>query len=121
MQIEAGLVGRATLTVRPVDTAIALASGDVAVLATPRLLALCEEATMASLTGRVASESTSVGVEVALEHLAAASIGTEITATARVVAVDGHRITFSVEAEDAEKVVARGTVVRAIVDRARFS
>ena len=46
--------GSATLVVDHGDTATALKSGDVEVLGTPRLIALCEEATMAALADAVA-------------------------------------------------------------------
>ena len=50
-----GAVGLSTLTVRHADTAIALGSGDVTVLGTPRLIALAEAATVAALQDRPAA------------------------------------------------------------------
>ena len=44
MPVQPGLSATVELVVGDADTAIALHSGEVAVLATPRLLALCEEA-----------------------------------------------------------------------------
>ena len=58
------------LTVSDADTAPALASGDMPVLATPRLLALCEEATVAAVAPFLEQEETTVGSRVELEHLA---------------------------------------------------
>ncbi len=101
------------------DTAIALGSGDLAVLATPRLLAWFEEATC----GAVALEetSTSVGTRVEVEHLAASPVGAEVTATATVVHRDGRLIRFQVVAHDADgAVLATGEVQRVVVDRDRF-
>ena len=108
-----------THTVTEDDTAIALGSGDLAVLATPRLLAWFEEATC----GAVALEetSTSVGTRVEMEHLAASPVGAEVTATATVVHRDGRLIRFQVVAHDAEgAVLATGEVQRVVVDRDRF-
>lgn len=108
-----------THTVTDDDTAIALGSGDLAVLATPRLLAWFEEATC----GAVALEetSTSVGTRVEVEHLAASPVGAEVTATATVVHRDGRLIRFQVVAHDAEgAVLATGEVQRVVVDRDRF-
>ena len=45
--LQAGMFGVAELVVGENDTAIALGSGDVPVLATPRLIALCEQASVA--------------------------------------------------------------------------
>ncbi|MGI9609079.1 MAG: thioesterase family protein, partial [Acidimicrobiia bacterium] len=59
--MQAGLSAEIALTVAESDTAIALGSGDVPVLATPRIVALCEEATVAAVAGQIADGSTSVG------------------------------------------------------------
>lgn len=122
----AGLVGgRAVLTrtVRTADTAAALGSGDVPVLATPRLLAWLEAATVEALR-ELPPGDTSVGVRVELEHLRATCLDAAVTCTATVTRADGRIVTFAVEAsEDVDgvaEVVARGEVVRAVVDRARF-
>ena len=56
-----------------------------------------------------------------LEHLAASAVGSEVTAEAVVVAVEGRRVRFDVEATDAVgTVLARGTVERVVVDEERF-
>ena len=52
--IETGLWGEADLLVGEADTALAMASGDVPVLATPRVVALCEQAACAALEGHLA-------------------------------------------------------------------
>lgn len=106
-------------TVTDHDTAIALGSGDVPVLATPRLLAWCEEATCAALS--LAPEHTSVGTHIDLDHRAASAIGTTVTTTATGIAEDGRLIAFEVTAHDAAgQLLARGTVQRVVVERARF-
>ncbi|MCL1600738.1 MAG: thioesterase [Actinomycetia bacterium] len=114
------MTGTAELTVSDADTAIALGSGDLAVLGTPRVLALCEEASVAVLADHVSSEETSVGTNVALDHLAASGIGAAVEAIATVTAVEGRKILFDVEVVEGDKVVAKGTHERFIVDRARF-
>jgi predicted thioesterase len=52
--LEPGLWGEADLVVGDADTACAMASGDVPVLATPRVVALCEAA-CAALVGHLRS------------------------------------------------------------------
>jgi predicted thioesterase len=118
--LAAGSAGNAVLAVTDADTAIALRSGDVAVLATPRLVALCEEATVAAVAGDIDPGQTTVGTRVELDHLRPSPVGAQVTASATLVSVDGRRLTFDVEASDAGDVVARGVVVRALVDRTRF-
>jgi len=103
------------------DTALALGSGGLAVLGTPRLLAWCEAATCRALEGRLPPGSSSVGVAVALEHLAPSPVGEEVTVLAVVRSVEGRRIRFEVEATDAGgTVVGRGTVERVVVVDERF-
>lgn len=112
-----------TRTVRTTDTAEAVGSGDVPVLATPRLLAWLEATTVMALRG-LAPDRTSVGTNVTLAHLRATPVEATVTCTARVVGADERTVTLAVEASEhvdgGRLVVARGEVVRAIVDRERF-
>lgn len=103
------------------DTAIALGSGDVAVLATPRVVALSEEAAVAALAGSLPEGATTVGTNITLDHLAATGVGFSVTATATVTSVEGKQVSFSVEVRENDKLVARGTHTRLVVDRARFT
>ncbi|MEJ7635204.1 hotdog domain-containing protein [Aeromicrobium sp.] len=108
-----------THTVTDDDTARALGSGDLEVLATPRALAWCEQATCAAL--KLDPAQTSVGTRVDLEHLAASPVGTEVTATATVVHTDGRLVRFQVAAHDTGgTLLATGEIRRVIVDRERF-
>jgi fluoroacetyl-CoA thioesterase len=118
------LADSATLefTVTDDDTAAALGSGDLAVLATPRLLAWCEAATCAAIESSLSATSSSVGTRVQLEHAGASAVGSVVRVTATVVYVDGRLVRFEVVAEQApeDKVVAHGDVTRVVVDRDRF-
>lgn len=107
-------------TVTEADTAIALGSGDVAVLGTPRLIALCEAATVAALAGTIDPASTTVGVDVHMEHLAASPVGAAVRAVAVVEESTGRSIAFAVEAFEGDRLIGRGRIVRAVVDRVRF-
>ncbi|MCJ7726203.1 MAG: thioesterase [Acidimicrobiia bacterium] len=118
--LEAGLSASIRLSVGDADTAPALGSGDVPVLGTPRLIALCEAATLAAVTGGLADGETSVGTRVEIDHLAPSPIGTEVTATATLDEADGDRLRFSVIVRDGDHTVAVGSIHRVIVDRQRF-
>lgn len=108
-----------THTVEDDDTAIALGSGDLPVLGTPRLLAWCEEATCAAL--ELDDRSSSVGTRVDIEHLAASCVGAIVTATATVIHTDGRLLRFRVAAhDDSGQLIGTGEVRRVIVDRERF-
>jgi predicted thioesterase len=121
MDVSTGDRGRVVATVTPADTAVALGSGSLPVLATPRLLAWCEAATCRALDGRLPEGSSSVGTAVRLEHLAASAVGSRVTAEAVVVSVEGRRVRFEVRAADAVgRALARGTVERVVVDEERF-
>ena len=121
MQTSVGDRGVVVAVVVDDDTALALGSGGLAVLGTPRLLAWCEAATCRALEGRLSPGSSSVGVAVALEHLAPSPVGEEVTVLAVVRSVEGRRIRFEVEATDAGgTVVGRGTVERVVVVDERF-
>jgi fluoroacetyl-CoA thioesterase len=109
-----------TLKVDEGDTAIAMRSGSVAVLATPRLIALCEEATMQVLEGQLGPGETSVGMQVQLDHLAPTAVGQVVAAEATVERVSGRRITFTLSVNDERGLVAVGRVTRAVVDTGRF-
>ena len=114
---------RSTLrfTVTDDDTSAALGSGDLPVLATPRLLAWCEAATCAVLDPSLTAERSSVGTRVRLDHVAASPVDAEVVVTASVVYVDGRLVRFEVVAEEADqRVVGHGEVTRVVVDRARF-
>jgi len=115
-----GLTGSASLTVSEADLAIALGSGDVPVLATPAVLALCEAATVAAIAELLDHGTTSVGAHVELDHVAPSRVGAAVEAHAKVTEVDRRRVTFRVEAREGDDLIARGQVVRYIVDRDRF-
>ena len=104
------------------DTAAALGSGDVPVLATPRLIAWMEAATVRAAAAFFATGQTTVGTAIRMEHRRATPAGgsVEITATpSRNVA--GSRLTFDVQAIGGSgQLVAAGQIDRAIVDRQRF-
>ena len=120
--IRTGLHATVTRTVGDADTAVALGSGDLPVLGTPRLLAWAEEATCAALVADLPDGRTSVGTRVQLEHVGASPVGAEVRVTATVAYVDGRLVRFEVVAEHTAdaKVVGHGQVTRVVVDRDRF-
>jgi predicted thioesterase len=111
---------RAGLVVSRQDTAIAVGSGDVPVLATPRLLALCEEASVAAVALALSPGETTVGARIELDHLAPSPIGASVVADAVLESVEGRVLTFRVCAVQDGREVGRGTVKRVVVDRERF-
>jgi len=116
---EPGQTAAATYVVGSDDTATAFGSGDVAVLATPRLVAWLEAATVAIAGSN--DTSTSVGAHVEIDHLAPSHVSSEVTVRAELERVDGRRLHFAAEASNEDgTLVARARIVRVMVDRRRF-
>jgi predicted thioesterase len=120
MALQPGLSARVELTVTDADTAQAFGSGDVPVLATPRVLALAEAATVAALAARLDTGQTTVGTRVELDHVAATAVGRRVTVLAILAKVDGRRLHFDIVVRDGDELVAEGRVERVMVDRQRF-
>ena len=133
MGVAAGLRASVSAVVGEEDTAIAAGSGDVPVLATPRLLALAEAASVAAIAPNLAPGTTSVGTSASLEHRRASPVGAEVVVEAELTEVDGRRLVFSFIAReggqgagapgdegDEDRVVGAGTVERVLVDREAF-
>lgn len=110
-----------TVRVTEADTARALGSGDVDVLGTPRALALAEAATLRAAAASLAPGQTTVGTRVELDHVAPSPVGATVRADAELVYRSGRRLTFDVRLTQDGREVAAGRVVRAIVDRDRFT
>jgi len=118
--LEPGRTGRASLTVTDQDTAAALGTGVVPVLATPRLVALCEAAACSAVHHELPAGTTTVGVRVQFDHLAPIHVGTEVRAEATLERVEGRRLTFTVSATDHVGLVGAGRVTRVVVDEQGF-
>lgn len=120
MPPKPGLAGVAKLEVRDEDTAITMRSGDVPVLATPRVIALAEEAACNAIAGHLEPNETSVGMRVQMDHLSPSAVGSHVVAEAVLESIEGRRLKFKVSVEDERGLVAAGKVTRVVVDRERF-
>jgi predicted thioesterase len=120
MPLLAGRTASVAMVVTDADTAIALRSGDVPVLGTPRLLALVEEAAVKAVEGAVPAGETTVGMRVQLDHLQPTKVGTRVVADATLERLEGRRLTFTVAVTDQCGLIAVAKVTRVIVDVERF-
>src|SRR5689334_23513920 len=113
---------RLEFEVTAADTAVALRSGDLEVLATPRLVAWLEAATCEAVRGRLADGRTTVGTSVEFDHLAPSAVGARVVATAVLAGSTERTLLFNVEAQDhaSGRLLGGGVITRAIVDRERF-
>lgn len=120
MPVEPGLSGEVELEVGEADTALALRSGEVPVLGTPRIVALCEEASVLAIEGQLPEGETTVGHTIQLDHVAPTRVGGRVRAEATLQKVAGRRLTFNVSVSDQRGLVAAGKITRVVVDTERF-
>jgi fluoroacetyl-CoA thioesterase len=91
------------------------------VYGTPLMIYLMEVAASNAIRQHLPEGWVSVGYEVHIKHLAATPVGRTVTATARLYAVDGRFVKFTVEAHDGVAKIGQGTHVRAVVELSRFN
>jgi predicted thioesterase len=96
-------------------------NGMPAVVSTPHLVGFLERTARETLVPHLEADERSVGVEIDIRHLAPTPVGQTIHCTARVIAVDGSKISFQIEARDAYEVIVRGLHKRAVINTESFS
>jgi fluoroacetyl-CoA thioesterase len=120
MAIVAGLVGEIEVVVQASDTADALGNRGVHVLATPRLVALLEQAAIRAVEPHLPPGGGTVGTRIDVRHLAATPVGMRATIRATLREVDGRRLVFDIEGHDEAERIVEGTHERFQIDQARF-
>ena len=90
------------------------------VFSTPNMILLMERAAREALRPFLESGEESVGIEVNIQHLGGASLGTTVVGVARVTMIDGRRVSFDVEAFAGDRLIGKGTHSRAIVSVSRL-
>ena len=118
--LEAGLKKTLNKTVLPENTARAVASGTLDVLATPVVLAYMEEAAMLLAGEHLEEGMSSVGISANMKHLAATPVGMNVSITAELKEVDRRRLVFYIEARDEKELIATAEHERFIVDGEKF-
>jgi fluoroacetyl-CoA thioesterase len=120
MAIVAGLVGEIEIVVQPSDTADALGNRGVHVLATPRLVALLEQAAIRAVEPHLSPGGGTVGTRIDVRHLAATPVGMRAVIRATLREVDGRRLVFDIEGYDEAERIVEGAHERFQIDQARF-
>ncbi len=115
-----GLTHTSQTVVNENNTAIALGSGDMKVLATPAMIALMENAAMLCVAPHLPEGSTTVGSMISSSHIKPSAIGANVEATAELVEIENRKLTFKVTATENGVLIGEGTHIRYIVDRERF-
>ena len=101
-------------------TASAVGNPGVHVVATTALILFLEEAAHRAIAGLYEEGEGSLGTRVEVDHVGACLAGTQVAATARVLAVEGRKVTFAVEARAGDKLLMTGRHQRVVVELARF-
>ena len=118
--IQIGQSAIATITVTESNIAKTMKSGSLEVFATPAMCALMEEAAQAAVQPHLEEGEGTVGISLSISHDAPSPIGSTITATATVTAVEGRKITFAIEASDGVGIIGKGTHERFVINNEKF-
>lgn len=65
-------------------------------------------------------QEQSLGTHISVSHEAATPPGLEVTATVELVAIEGKRLTFNVEAHDGVDLISKGTHERYVINKEKF-
>ena len=98
------------------DRTIGFMGEEARVYATPRLVSDIEITCRNLILEHADPGEDSVGMEIALKHLAPSLPGMTVEITVRVVAVDRRKISFEVSARDELDEISAGTHARFVVD-----
>lgn len=115
-----GLIGTAEMVVGTRDTAPRVGSGAIAVLATPVMVNLIEEAALAAVEHLLPTAKQSLGTHLDISHVAATPVGMRVVARAELTSIDDRTLRFAVRADDAHEMIGQGTHTRVVVTADRF-
>lgn len=118
--LTTGLLGTATTTVTTANIAATMKSGSLAVFATPAMCALMEEAACAAVNPHLEADSGTVGISLNITHDRATAMNDIVTATATLIAVEGRKLVFKVQAEDSKGSIGKGSHERFIINNEKF-
>ena len=119
--VDVGTQRTQTWVIGKEHLASAFGSGLVDVLATPVLVGFFEECARTMIDPTLPNGQKTVGMAIAIEHIAATPPGMRVTVVAELVEIDRRRLSFRIQAYDEVELVARGTHDRFIIDEARFA
>jgi len=90
------------------------------VFATGFMVGFVEWACLEAIAPHLEEGEMSLGTRVDLSHDAATPPGMEVVARVRLERIEGRRLIFSAQADDARDTICTGTHQRVVVDRERF-
>lgn len=123
MPLETGLIGTLEIIVQEKDTAAAIGEKiDLpSVLSTPQVVSFMETTAANAMAPYLETGQSSVGTGICIKHLAATPVGMTVHFKAELIAIDGRRLTFKVEAWDEIEKIAEGEHGRYIINVQKFN
>jgi fluoroacetyl-CoA thioesterase len=118
--IQPGMTREDRFPITMENSAIHLGSGSSRVLATPWMIAFMERVSHRLLTCCLPEGYSSVGTHLHVRHLAPTPVGSTIRVRAEVLAIDGNRVYFAIDAWDEVEKIGEGKHERMVIDEARF-
>jgi len=118
--LEPGIIKEERFTIKEEHSAKSVGSGEVKVLSTPSMIAFMEATSRDLIQPHLQAGYTTVGTRVDVRHLSPAPVGQEIIVRSELVAVDGRKLVFKVEALWKGAKIGEGTHERYIVNLERF-
>lgn len=118
--ITLGLTNEIQRVVEEKHTATHLGSGGAPVLATPMMIAWMEETSRLMVEPLLPPGQLTVGAHVDVHHLAPTPVGMKVTVRSELLAVEGRKLVFRVEAYDEREKAGEGIHERFIIDLERF-
>lgn len=90
------------------------------VYSTPAMVGHMERAAVETVAPYLDDDEVSLGVRVEISHIAGTRIGETVRTTARLVGIEGRRLTFTVEAHNQREKIGEGRHQRVVVKRDRL-
>ena len=119
--VPVGARGKFERIVETKHLASELDSSLAAVLSTPTMVAMMEQAAIEAIKPFLDAGESSVGMTIEVSHTAATPPGHRARAEAEVTKVEGKRLEFSVRAFDDAEQIGAGTHRRAVIDAGKFN
>jgi fluoroacetyl-CoA thioesterase len=118
--IQPGLTLEESFFVAEAHLANHVGSGGLPVLATPVMITWMEQLSHRLLEENLPAGTSSVGVQMTVQHLAPTPPGGVVRVRCQVVEVIGREVLFEVKAWDEHELVGEGHHRRVIIDSERF-
>ena len=121
LNLKVGMTGTAQMQVTEEYLATKFVTKSVHSLGTPMLINLMSVAAYNAVKDYLPEGCITVSTMVNIRHLAATPLGMMVTAKAELIAIEGLKLTFKVEAYDEIEKVGEGVVERFVVNVDKFN